>query len=304
MQNQDFKNIEIVIVDDHSKDNSVNLIRELMIKEPRIVLYQNDRNRGSLYTKTKGVLLSKGKYILVLDEDDIYVQRDAFSTLYKEAEKNNLDLLSFRFIMSKPKLKNINYKRSMNEFPIIFQPRIKEKCFNHTSEGKVKLEWGVLHNYFIKKSIFIKSIKQIDEKYFHVKMNQHDDLLLFFLLTRNAHNLKKIDRIFHIYLYGWNNTDKIVKFRQKEKSKIYKNMRCTSLLNFIEFILFNTENTVYDKEIAFYSLDRWLLKNWCRNFIKTTEKAISISRKYLRNKFIKQSDKEKIKAFLDEKNKM
>ena len=132
-------------------------------------------------------------------------------------------------------------------------------------------------------------------------MNSHDDLLLFFLLSRNAHNWKKIDRIFHIYLIGWNSTDKKVKFRQKEKSKIYKNMRCTSLLNFIEFILYNTENTFYDKEIAFYSIERWLLNYWCRNFSETTEKAINISKQYLRNKFIKKSDKEKIKIFLDEK---
>ena len=82
IQNQDFKDVEILMVDDCSKDNSVNLIKELMIKEHRIVLYQNEENKGMLYTKTKGVLLAKGKYVLILDMDDIYVQRDAFSTLY------------------------------------------------------------------------------------------------------------------------------------------------------------------------------------------------------------------------------
>ena len=39
IQNQDFKDIEIVMVDDCSKDNSLNLIKELMLYEPRIVLY-------------------------------------------------------------------------------------------------------------------------------------------------------------------------------------------------------------------------------------------------------------------------
>ena len=41
IQNQDFKDIEVIMVDDCSKDNSVNLIKELMIKDPRIKLYQN-----------------------------------------------------------------------------------------------------------------------------------------------------------------------------------------------------------------------------------------------------------------------
>ena len=81
IENQDFKDIEIIMVDDCSKDNSVNLIKELMIKDPRIKLYQNEQNRGILYTKTRGVLYAKGKYVMTLDEDDMYVQRDAFSTL-------------------------------------------------------------------------------------------------------------------------------------------------------------------------------------------------------------------------------
>ena len=83
IQNQDFKDIEIIIVDDCSKDNSVNLIKELMIKDPRIILYQNEENKGNLYTKVRGILHCKGKYLLILDMDDIYAQRDAFSTLFQ-----------------------------------------------------------------------------------------------------------------------------------------------------------------------------------------------------------------------------
>ena len=64
VQNQDFKDIEIVLVDDCSQDNSVNLIKELMKREPRIVLYKNKENKGMLYTKSKGLLLAKGKYVI------------------------------------------------------------------------------------------------------------------------------------------------------------------------------------------------------------------------------------------------
>ena len=52
-----------------------------MVKDPRVKLYQNEENKGMLYTKTRGVLFAKGKYVLLLDEDDIYAQKDAFSTL-------------------------------------------------------------------------------------------------------------------------------------------------------------------------------------------------------------------------------
>ena len=67
--NQDFKDIEIIIIDDKSKDKSVELIKEIMKSEPRIRLYQNEINKGELYTKSKGILLSKGKYTMILNDD-------------------------------------------------------------------------------------------------------------------------------------------------------------------------------------------------------------------------------------------
>ena len=81
IQNQNFRDIEIIMVDDYSKDNSVLLIKELMKKDSRIVLYQNKENKGALYSKTYGVLNAKGKYVMILEQGDIYVQNNAFSTL-------------------------------------------------------------------------------------------------------------------------------------------------------------------------------------------------------------------------------
>ena len=100
IQNQNFTDIEILMIDDCSNDDSVNLIKELMNKDPRIVLYQNEENKGILFTKSKGILNAKGKYLMILEEYDIYVQIDAFSILYEEVEKNNLDILGFASIES------------------------------------------------------------------------------------------------------------------------------------------------------------------------------------------------------------
>ena len=123
IQNQDFKDVEIVIVDDASKDNSVKLIKELMKTEPRIVLYENEENKGALYTKSKGVLKAKGKYVMTLDMDDIFVQREAFSTLYIEAIKNNLDILGFIMVQSDKKINKYrpNYSDKQR---IIYQPEL------------------------------------------------------------------------------------------------------------------------------------------------------------------------------------
>ena len=157
IQNQDFKDIEIVIVDDCSKDNSIKLIKNLMINEPRIVLFKNNENKGALFTKTKGILLSKGKYIMMLDEDDIFVQRDAFTILYNEAERNHLDLLEFGMLISKTKINIIRENITKPIPPIIFQPELGEKLFKHESNGEITWVYcGNIVNYFVKKDILYK----------------------------------------------------------------------------------------------------------------------------------------------------
>jgi len=303
IQNQDFKDIEIIMIDDASKDNSVSLIRQLMVKEKRIILIQNDKNRGALYTKVKGILMAKGKYILLLDEDDIYCQREAFSTLYEEAEKNNLDLLKYRKIKSKTKIKKNYFLKNENKtFPIIFQPELSNILFRQNSKGKIIYTHGFISDLFIKRNILFKIIKDIDEKYLNDKMNFHDDTLIYFLLTRNAYNFKIINNIFYLVVKGWNKANKKVKFRLKEKFSNRNYIKCNSNLNFIEFILNKTKDNFSDKKFASYSFNRWYLNIWCRNYNLTYKKAIKVSMEFLECKYIEVSAKKKIKLFLKEIN--
>ena len=301
IQNQDFKDIEIVMVDDCSKDNSLNLIKELMVYEPRITLYQNEENRGALFTKVKGILLAKGKYIMVLDEDDIFVQRNAFSTLYKEAEKNNLDILSFGMLMSKIKINIIRSNSTKPEPPIIYQPELGRKMFHFTKSGDIVQEGGTLVNYFIKKSIYEKAIKQLDEKYLRVKINVHDDFFVFYLLIKSACSYKEIDKFFYLVIMDWDINEPAVKFRTSVKYKERANQKCFGYFNFMEFILNKTENTYYDKKLAFFNYKLLLLNNQCRNNTKYIEKAINISYLYLENKYILEEDKNEIRKFINEK---
>jgi glycosyltransferase involved in cell wall biosynthesis len=126
------------MIDDGSQDNSVHLIKDLMKDEPRIVLLENGKNKGILYTKTKAILHAKGKYVMTMDEDDIYVQREAFSLLYNEAEKNNLDILGFIFTHSGKKFlrKRNNFKRDKRK--IIYQPELGNLMYYFNSKGQVK----------------------------------------------------------------------------------------------------------------------------------------------------------------------
>ena len=55
-------NIEIIIVDDCSMDNTINIINSLQKEDFRIKLIKNKVNRGTLFSRSIGALNSKGKY--------------------------------------------------------------------------------------------------------------------------------------------------------------------------------------------------------------------------------------------------
>ena len=53
---------------------------------------------GTLYSRCIGTLSAKGKYILPLDNDDMYLYKYAFDDIFKEINNNNLDMIKFNGI--------------------------------------------------------------------------------------------------------------------------------------------------------------------------------------------------------------
>lgn len=69
--NQTYKNIELIVIDDGSKDNSVKVIQELEDKYNFIFIHRP--NKGLSATLNEGIKLSKGKYFCACASDDIYM---------------------------------------------------------------------------------------------------------------------------------------------------------------------------------------------------------------------------------------
>lgn len=89
--NQTFQNIEIVIVNDGSTDNSLDIIRRIQNNDNRIVVIDKP-NEGVIATKKKGVEAASGKYIFQLDGDD-FLSINALEHLLKKATETNADIV-------------------------------------------------------------------------------------------------------------------------------------------------------------------------------------------------------------------
>lgn len=70
---QGYPNLEIVVVEDHSTDNTLALLRALAKQDSRIRVVTNEKNLGVEETRNRGFAHAKGKYIALLDADDLWL---------------------------------------------------------------------------------------------------------------------------------------------------------------------------------------------------------------------------------------
>ncbi len=102
--NQDYKNLEIIVHDDCSSDDSPRIMREYEKKYPgKIKAMFSPENQGVAKTRHKAILHAKGEYITTLDSDDYYydgqklTKEMALIHLYNE--KNHRDIIPFSNII-------------------------------------------------------------------------------------------------------------------------------------------------------------------------------------------------------------
>ena len=195
IQNQKMKDIEIILIDDNSPDDTLLIIDKYMKEDPRIKLIKNNINRKVLYSKSIGALNAKGKYILQLDQDDMFIRDDVFDILYSEAELNNLDLVQIRditknnFHFNKKSIVNVQGKHYIypknNQYKE--QPNLKDSLFINNN---VFLLWGLL----IKTDLYKQAIYKLWKIIINYQIIFHEDYTLTFLIVILAKNYKYLNK--------------------------------------------------------------------------------------------------------------
>ena len=95
--NQTFKNFELIIINDGSSDNTYDIIASYSDK--RIKYFQNEGNKGLIYTRNKLIELSNFEYIAFLDSDDLAENTRLEKQYNVLAENSHLSFVSSSFYM-------------------------------------------------------------------------------------------------------------------------------------------------------------------------------------------------------------
>lgn len=180
--NQEYEDLEIIIIDDGSVDNTEKKVAEF-IKDYKNIKYYKKENTGVSDTRNFGIRRATGEYIIFLDDDD-YLEKGLLKNLKPYILKGNS--------LVKYKLRKIDEKGNLIESidGPIFEDLTGEEGFNKLYAADILIDSPCI--YLIKKDIFTKN------RYEFMKNAEHEDFGLMPLIIISAEKMSSIN------FYGYN----------------------------------------------------------------------------------------------------
>tara|TARA_Y100000590_G_scaffold469642_1_gene658848 strand:- start:14997 stop:16007 length:1011 start_codon:yes stop_codon:yes gene_type:complete len=181
--NQNFNlDYQIILIDDCSTDDSLEIIKNYSLKYKNIILLKNNKNEGPGNTRNKGLEYAKGEYILFLDADD-FISSDALSIVYEEAKKNKADVVTFNFT---------NFENNIN------QSNPRRKDFKYLTDNKNVLIKNFLSGEIDGSVIFSFIKKEIIQNNNILFPNViHEDIPVIFKIYYFSKKIVKIDKVIY-----------------------------------------------------------------------------------------------------------
>ena len=295
IQNQNFKNLEIIIVNDFSVDNSSKIFNYLIETDLRIRIIHHMKNLGVFRSRLDGILYSKGKYIILFDPGDFYEDNYVLSDAFNILEKYNLDSCKFvyRQIRNINKLNKsfISYHTS-SKAKIVYEP-YNIKTLDNLVFGKSHAIW----NRLVRSIIYIKGILLLNELTLNVYKNFWDDWWFNEIVNMASHNFTIIERIGYIY-YVDGKGEGIPKYHIKRQ-------KSNSIREYVSFLYFDLnfnkskENIVsIIKKLKNYNeIDN---KKKLKNFISHFEVLNNLLEALIKDNQINEDDRKFCKKLLNE----
>lgn len=206
--NSTLKDIELILINDGSKDNSGKIIDEYAKKDSRInAIHQG--NMGPAATRNKGIKLARGKYIGFVDSDDT-IEKDMFEELYNLANKSYIEVAMCNYkeiyVAKNQKLSIEHHLESNTEFN---KDDIRNKIVTKFT-GNINYGFFSMWNKIYLRDWLLKSKIKIDEKRVH-----GEDWLFNINVFLNLDSFICTDKILYNYIHI-NNESLMLKYRENQ----------------------------------------------------------------------------------------
>ena len=156
IQNQTYKNLEVIFINDCSTDNTYKELINLKELHQNIKIINNKINKGAGFSRNEGIKIAQGKYIHFMDVDDI-ITYNCIELLVNTAKYyNNPDIICADFISEEYK-----YNKTKDTKFLKNNDEIRKAYFNHEL---YEMPWNKLinKNYIISNSLYFEDIYHED----------------------------------------------------------------------------------------------------------------------------------------------
>lgn len=215
IENGTYKNIEIILVNDCSKDDSMRICEQLNIRYTNIKVIQNEKNRGVSFTRNAGIAQATGEYIVFVDSDD-WVSNDYIEVLVDGLEKNNTRFAVSGYVNHDEIVNNRTDYFGWDSFEKIKTVRLADVLLELFHNRLLQQLWNKI---FITDFIKTYHIK-FDEK---ISMGEDFRFILDYLKVANITEITLINQ--YLYHYIRDNTGSLMsKFEEKDVYESIKNI--------------------------------------------------------------------------------
>lgn len=199
--NQTFTNIEIILINDGSTDNSGDICDFYKKKDKRITVIHK-HNEGASIARNKGLNVARGKYISFIDSDD-WIDENMLSRLYDIIIDNNADISECKYIET---FDNININQPEERIYVASNIQASEFLYKNSDYGSIVL-WNKLYkielfedirfpdkkiceDQFVTPQLYLKSNKIVftNQIYYYYVQSENS-------VMRSNFSLRKLDSI-------------------------------------------------------------------------------------------------------------
>lgn len=200
---QSMQDFEIIIINDQTPDDAMQIAGEYAKKDSRIQIFENSQNMGLMWTRREGYRRAVGEYIVFCDSDD-YFPVDALKILYETAQTNDSDLVigsyTYLSISGKEKIFKTGVQQVLSQ----------EELYKALLTGKIPHSlWAKIYHR--------KLFDGFDYETFKNHTNG-EDMILLYQLVQNIHKINIIDN--SVYNYCQNSQSSTQKKLSKGQLKI------------------------------------------------------------------------------------